>query len=117
MNPVPSPRPPSSRRAWEVPLVQQVTGGTPHHDQKPLSSAELAEASAFCLPAKQTMGLGAESQLEADQRPLAIVELSEAASITTAGTPASPDERDGKTTVFRCEAPMHKTGHWLVYPR
>ena len=117
MKPVASPRPPSSRRAWEAPPVQQVTGGTPYPDQKPLSSVELAEASAFCLPAEQTRGLGAKSQSEADQRPLATVELSEATSVTTDGTPLSPDERDGKTTVYRCEAPMHKTGHWPVYPR
>ena len=27
------------------------------------------------------------------------------------------DGRDSKTKVSRCDAPMHKTGHWPVYPR
>ena len=92
MIPAPSPRPSSSQRAWKAPSVQQATDGTPCPDQRPLSSAELAEASAFCLPAEQlTKGLGADSQSKAEQRPLASVELSEAASVTyTDGTPSKP---------------------------
>ena len=83
-----APRPSSSQRAWKAPLVQQDTSGTQHLDQRPPSVAESAEASAFCLPAEQTRGLGAESRSKAEQRPLAAEELSEATSVTTDGTPS-----------------------------
>ena len=82
-----TPRPSSSQRAWKAPLVQQATRGTRHPDQRPLSSAELAEAAAFCLPAERTRGLGAAPPSKAEQRPLAAAELSGAASVTTGGTP------------------------------
>ena len=81
-------RPSSSQRAWKAPLVQQNTSGTQYPDQRPPSVAESAEAAAFCLPAEQTRGLGAESRSKAEQRPLTSEELSEAASVTTDGTPS-----------------------------
>ena len=59
-------------------------------------------------------GPGVDSQPKADQRPPATAKLPEAASVTTDGT---PNDQSSNTTVFRCKAPMHKTGHWPVYPR
>ena len=117
-------RPSSSQRAWKAPMVQQDTRGTLHPDQRPLSSGELAEASAY----RSNADADSQSKAERDspskprriRRPLTSQEsnwLSEVPVEVSAGTPVSPDERDGKTTVFRCEAPMHKTWHWPVYPR
>ena len=76
MKPVASPRPPSSRRAWEAPSVQQAIGGTPSQDQTEcLRGQYLRHTSGFkCAGA---VSFGVWDDQHPDQRPLPSHDISE----------------------------------------
>ena len=139
----PESRPPA--QALEAPLVQQVTGGIRSEAElRPLAAVELPGAASvttdgtpatptFCLPAEH-QGSGCRIAFEGTKtsgsRRVArgdtshhwwdtsdVCILPPSRDTRGLGAESPSDGRDSKTKVSRCDAPMHKTGHWPVYSR